>query len=165
MVEHLKAVAQRERRVRRMRGEELIIEPAAVAQRCPSGSKASPGISTSAVSSSASGPSAIGSGMLYAPGATAFKSSSHRNFIVSPYTFGTATRLPSQLCLPEHRHGAHLLIVWQIPVDAFRLLIERVRAEQRCKLSLQASICAFVMARFWARMTARSPFIHGFPPA
>ena len=37
----------------------------------------------------------MGSGMLYAPGATAFKSSSQRNFIVSPYTFGTATRFPS----------------------------------------------------------------------
>ena len=35
MVEHLKAVAQRERRVRRMRGEELIIEPAAVAAAVP----------------------------------------------------------------------------------------------------------------------------------
>ena len=76
----------------RVRGEEFIVESAAVAA---SGSKARPGIKTSAVSSSASGPSAMGSGMLYAPGATAFKSSSQRNFIVSPYTFGTATRFPS----------------------------------------------------------------------
>ena len=73
--------------------------------------------------------------------------------------------LSIELRLPEHRHGAHLLIVRQIPVDALRLLIERVRAEQRCKLfaaGVDLRICHGAL--FGADDGAKLLFIHGFPP-
>ena len=63
MGQHLKIVAQRQRGMVRLPGQELVVKTAAVADAVSLGVEDQRGISTSAVSSWATGSSAMGSGI------------------------------------------------------------------------------------------------------